>query len=188
MTHTLRLLVCAGALALGTGAASAQYYQPYPNYAVNCDAYARNYASQVARPGGQVLGGAAFGALTGAGIGAIVGGQPAIGRGAAIGAFSGALLGAASSNWNGAYRYAYNNCIRSIRYAPPPQPVYPAPPPVAYYPPPPVYVAPPQPSYGRPYPAWSQAWFAYCTDRFRSFNPQTGHYLGFDGQYHFCQG
>jgi hypothetical protein len=189
MTHTLRLLVCAGALALGTGAASAQYYQAYPSnpgYPVNCDAYARNYASQVARPGGQVLGGAAFGALAGAGIGAVVGGQQSIGTGAAIGAAGGALLGASTSNWNGAYRYAYNNCIQSVRYNPPP-PVYTAPP-VAYYPAPPVYVAPAQPSYGRPYAAWSQAWFSYCSSRFRSFDPQTGNYLGFDGQYHFCQG
>jgi hypothetical protein len=187
----LRLLVCAGTLALGTGAASAQYYQTYPtypsypSYQVNCDAYARNYASQVARPGGQVLGGAAFGALAGAGIGAAVGGQRSIGTGAAIGAASGALLGASTSNWNGAYRYAYNNCIQSVRYSAPPPPVYTAPP--VAYPQPPVYAAP-APGYGRPYQAWTQAWFQYCSGRFRSFNPQTGNYLGFDGQYHFCQG
>jgi hypothetical protein len=48
-------------------------------------------------------------------------------------------------------------------------------------------MAPPQ-NYGRPYPAWSQAWFDYCRNRFRSFDMQTGRYLGFDGQYHFCQG
>jgi hypothetical protein len=188
MSHALRLLVCAGALAVGTGAASAQYYQTFPTYpsypTTNCDAYARNYAAQVTRPGGQVLGGAAFGALAGAGIGAVVGGQKSIGTGAAIGAASGALLGASTTNWNGAYRYAYNNCVQSIRYSAPP-PVYAAPP-VAYNPP--VYVAPAQPTYGRPYQAWTQAWFQYCSNRFRSFNPQTGQYLGFDGQYHFCQG
>ncbi len=191
MTHTLRLLACAAALALGTGTASAQYYQAYPTYPAptyqtnNCDAYARNYAYQVARPGGRILGGAAFGALTGAGIGAIVGGPNSIRRGATIGAVSGAFLGAAGNSWNAAYRYAYNNCIHSMAYQAPP-PVY-VQPPAAYYPPPPPYAAAPQ-NYGRPYPAWSQAWFGYCANRFRSFNQQTGHYLGFDGQYHFCQG
>lgn len=183
MTHTLRLLACAAALALGTGTASAQYYQAYPIYpaptyaANNCDVYARNYANQVTRPGGRILGGAAVGALTGAGIGAIVGGPNSIRRGAAIGAASGAFIGAVGNNWNVAYRNAYNNCVHNMAYQ--------APPPVAYYPPP--YAVPPQ-NYGRPYPAWSQAWFSYCTSRFRSFNQQTGYYLGFDGQYHFCQG
>lgn len=27
---------------------------------------------------------------------------------------------------------------------------------------------------------------AYCEQRFRSYNPSTGTYLGFDGQYHPC--
>jgi hypothetical protein len=27
---------------------------------------------------------------------------------------------------------------------------------------------------------------AYCESRFRSYNPSTGMYLGFDGQYHPC--
>jgi hypothetical protein len=27
---------------------------------------------------------------------------------------------------------------------------------------------------------------AYCQQRFRSYNPATGMYLGFDGQYHAC--
>ncbi len=39
-----------------------------------------------------------------------------------------------------------------------------------YYEPPPVYVDP----------------VAYCIERFRSYNPETGYYLGFDGQYRRC--
>jgi hypothetical protein len=27
---------------------------------------------------------------------------------------------------------------------------------------------------------------SYCEQRFRSYNPSTGTYLGFDGQYHAC--
>lgn len=61
-----------------------------------------------------------------------------------------------------------------------------------YYAPAPVYVEPPvvyQPApayYGRPAP-WTPAWYASCDARYRSFNPQTGYFLGYDGQYHFCQ-
>jgi hypothetical protein len=30
-------------------------------------------------------------------------------------------------------------------------------------------------------------WIAYCSSKYRSFNPNTGLYLGYDGQYHPCQ-
>lgn len=33
---------------------------------------------------------------------------------------------------------------------------------------------------------WSADWYEYCRDRFRSFDPQTGTYMGFDGKRHFC--
>ena len=33
---------------------------------------------------------------------------------------------------------------------------------------------------------WSKAWFGYCTNRYRSFDPETGRYYGYDGEYHFC--
>jgi hypothetical protein len=36
--------------------------------------------------------------------------------------------------------------------------------------------------------AWSNEWYAYCTNRYRSFDPKTGTYLGYDGQRHFCGG
>jgi hypothetical protein len=32
----------------------------------------------------------------------------------------------------------------------------------------------------------SQEWFAYCTNRFQSFDPATGTYLGYDGERHPC--
>jgi hypothetical protein len=37
--------------------------------------------------------------------------------------------------------------------------------------------------YGEP---WSQSWYNYCEDRYRSFNASTGTYRGYDGQDHFC--
>ncbi len=39
-----------------------------------------------------------------------------------------------------------------------------------YYEPPPVYTDP----------------VAYCIQRFRSYDPETGYYLGYDGQYRRC--
>ncbi len=34
---------------------------------------------------------------------------------------------------------------------------------------------------------WTPAWYSYCSAKYRSFNPQTGHFLGYDGRYHFCR-
>ncbi|MGV1756017.1 MULTISPECIES: BA14K family protein [unclassified Rhizobium] len=72
------------------------------------------------------------------------------------------------------------------------EPDYDAPPPPYYYRPAPrrVYVerdvsyyAPPPVSGLRP---WSSAWMRYCYDRYRSFDGQSGTYVGFDGMRHFC--
>lgn len=57
------------------------------------------------------------------------------------------------------------------------------------YPPPP----PRRPAY-RPRPVqqtygiepWTGAWHEYCSSRYRSFNPRTGTYVGYDGLSHFC--
>jgi hypothetical protein len=57
----------------------------------------------------------------------------------------------------------------------------------------PAYVGPPPPgpyapvadAYGPP--AWSQEWYTYCAQRYRSFNPHTGYFTGYDGQPYFCQ-
>ncbi|MFN3349123.1 BA14K family protein [Pseudorhodoplanes sp.] len=46
-------------------------------------------------------------------------------------------------------------------------------------PPPPVVYAP---AYGA-----RADWIAYCSSKYRSFNPATGLYLGYDGQYHPCR-
>lgn len=65
----------------------------------------------------------------------------------------------------------------------PPWVIYQVPPPPPYYPPPP----PP-----RPYPVyshlapWSPGWYDYCASRFRSFNPRTGTFRGYDGRQYFC--
>jgi len=33
---------------------------------------------------------------------------------------------------------------------------------------------------------WSPEWFRYCGDTYRSFNPDTGTFMGYDGLEHFC--
>ncbi|NLR96701.1 BA14K family protein [Rhizobium sp. P38BS-XIX] len=71
-------------------------------------------------------------------------------------------------------------------------PDYDAPPPPYYYRPAPrrVYVerdvgyyAPPPSAGLRP---WSPQWMRYCYDRYRTFDGQSGTYVGFDGMRHFC--
>jgi hypothetical protein len=46
-------------------------------------------------------------------------------------------------------------------------------------PPPPAYYAPPPPPGGD--------WYAYCASKYRSFDPASGTYLGYDGLRHPCQ-
>jgi hypothetical protein len=60
-----------------------------------------------------------------------------------------------------------------------PREVYVVPPP----PPPPVYYAPA--SYGPP--PWTPEWYAYCGSRYRSFDPRSGYFYGYDGVPRFCR-
>lgn len=64
------------------------------------------------------------------------------------------------------------------------QPRYYAAPP-AYYAPRRVYRPAPVVTY-RPAP-WSPAWYNYCRAKYRSFNPNTGYFLAYSGQYKFCR-
>lgn len=61
-----------------------------------------------------------------------------------------------------------------------------------YYEPDVVYVEP-APVYVQPAPAyyavepWTAEWYAYCESKYRSFNPSTGYFKGYDGQFHLCR-
>ncbi|MRG56671.1 BA14K-like protein [Phyllobacterium sp. YR620] len=33
---------------------------------------------------------------------------------------------------------------------------------------------------------WSREWYRYCSNRYRSFNPETGTFRGYDGRDYFC--
>lgn len=50
-------------------------------------------------------------------------------------------------------------------------------------PPPPAYYGPA--SYG-PEP-WSPDWYSYCYSRYRSFDPNSGTFMGYDGVVRFCR-
>ncbi len=87
-----------------------------------------------------------------------------------IGLAAGALIGSALSQPQPTYVQ--------------PAPVYaPPPPPPAYYPAAPARQAT---YYRSSYEPWSRGWYQYCADRYRSFNPNTGTYRGYDGRDHFC--
>jgi hypothetical protein len=51
------------------------------------------------------------------------------------------------------------------------------------------YYAPPRPVYvGPSLEPWSRQWYQYCSSRYRSFDPRSGTFVGYDGRAHFCQG
>lgn len=33
---------------------------------------------------------------------------------------------------------------------------------------------------------WTPAWYRYCSQRYRSFDPDSGTFVGYDGRSHFC--
>jgi DNA-binding transcriptional LysR family regulator len=50
------------------------------------------------------------------------------------------------------------------------------------------YYAPPRVVYApRGYEPWSAAWYSYCEARYRSFDPRSGTFMGYDGRRHFCR-
>jgi hypothetical protein len=59
-----------------------------------------------------------------------------------------------------------------------------------YYEPRPVYRA--RPAYRRvvvdsyDLEPWTPAWYRYCSQRYRSFDPDSGTFVGYDGRSHFC--
>ncbi|TLP48622.1 MULTISPECIES: BA14K family protein [Cohaesibacter] len=39
---------------------------------------------------------------------------------------------------------------------------------------------------GRPRP-WTRAWYRYCSNKYRSFNPRTGYFTTYSGRKRFCR-
>ncbi len=55
-----------------------------------------------------------------------------------------------------------------------------------YYPEPEPRVIYRQPVVMPSYEPWTQSWYDYCAQRYRSFNPNSGTFVGYDGREHFC--
>jgi hypothetical protein len=124
------------------------------------------------------LGGAIFGGAAGAIIGGALGGGRGAAAGAIIGGATGAMIGSQGEARGRGYYYYNNGC-----YIQRPDGAWIAVSPAYCNAPPPAYVPPPQPVYGGGPPPDA---VAYCQQRFRSYDPVSGTYLGFDGLRHPC--
>ncbi|WP_244313572.1 BA14K family protein [Stappia sediminis] len=77
------------------------------------------------------------------------------------------------------------------RYIDPPAPVYVAPPPPRrvyrdyYVEPAPVYRERVYVEYA-PEP-WTPEWYSYCSRKYRSFDPRSGYFVAYSGEYRFCR-
>lgn len=92
----------------------------------------------------------------------------------ALGLAAGALLGSATRQVDVIYRYDEPRYVR-------PRPVYERPVRV-YEQPRRVYVQ----RYAS-FEPWTREWYRYCSDRYRSFDPQSGTFMGYDGVRRFCE-
>ncbi|HMT13910.1 MAG TPA: BA14K family protein [Aestuariivirga sp.] len=165
---TARIMLAAGAIAMLGSAFTINA----PAEARSRAAYCRDVATQEAwrdRHRGNPAAGAIGGAVAGGVIGGLVGHGKAknIGAGALIGGVTGTAIGAANRRGSyvdeGAYNDAYWNCMndgRRMGYS-------------GYG------------DYRGRYRA-SQSEVDYCMARFRSYNPSTGMYLAYSGQYRPC--
>jgi hypothetical protein len=127
--------------------------------AAYCDAQARNFANSYNSPGANVVTGALSGALGGAVLGGVLGGKrKSVGRGALIGAGVGTATGAANAADRWQQDYSY-----------------------AYQR---CMVATDRRSAP---PAGTPAWLDYCSAKYRSFDPDSGLYLSYSGDYRPCR-
>ncbi|WP_190233568.1 MULTISPECIES: BA14K family protein [unclassified Rhizobium] len=103
--------------------------------------------------------------------------------GGAVGLATGLIVGSAIANANNGPVYEERRYIDPA-YEP------------DYYEPAPVYRAPArrvyaeEPRYYAPVRTavepWTPQWERYCSYRYRSFDPRSGTYIGYDGRSHFC--
>jgi hypothetical protein len=128
--------------------------------------------------------GGLFGGAAGAIIGGAAGGRRGVAIGAIIGAATGAIIAAEGRRHRGGYYYWRGGCYLrrpgGVWFGVAPSycgwPGYY--PPAAYYPP---------PAYYPPYAYYApSAAIAYCARRYRSYDPVTQTFLGYDGLRHPC--
>ncbi len=97
----------------------------------------------------------------------------------AVGLAAGALIGSAIASPPPPRYYGERGYIDPEPDYYEPRPVY-RPRPVY----PPVYRPVAVETYGLE--PWTPAWYRYCSQRYRSFNPDSGTFVGYDGRSHFC--
>ena len=123
------------------------------------------------------LGGALLGGAAGAIIGGAVGGGRGAAAGAIIGGATGAIIGSQGQARANGYYWYQGGCylqrgdgsyiaVSPAYCNPPPAPVYAPPPPPAGY----VPVQPP-----------AEDAVAWCMQRYRSYDPRSGTFVGYDG-------
>lgn len=96
-----------------------------------------------------------------------------------IGLAAGALIASTAAD-------AQSVSVTHRYIGPPPPPPHRVP--RRYFRPPP----PPAPTYvpvraASRFQPWTPAWYRYCSNRYRSFNPNTGYFLAYSGEYRFCR-
>jgi hypothetical protein len=159
MKKLLLAATALGGVALFAGnALAASEYQ--------CRAYAQQQADAYAPTGQGAVTGGLLGALGGAAIAGISGGNT--GTGAIAGGVGGAVIGGVGNQQKRQeiYNQAYWSCMGS---APQPQPIYDP--------------GAPPPGYGQ------QWWMESCAAKYKSFQwtgPYAGQFKGFDGYWHWC--
>jgi len=131
-----------------------------------CDDYAQSVAHDQTRGKG-TLGGALVGGTFGAIIGKVVGGNKGTGIGALIGGSTGAVIGTDRENrrYEAFYQDAYADCMQRASNTAQPTAAH-----SAYAPEP-----------------WTEDWYDYCAAKYRSFNPETGEFLAYSGEYKQCR-
>jgi hypothetical protein len=121
--------------------------------------------------------GGLFGGAAGAIIGGAAGGRRGVAIGAIIGAATGAIIAAEGRRYGGGYYYWRGGCYLrrpgGVWFGVAPSYCEPE-----YYPPPVYY-----PPFGYYSPS---AAIAYCARRYRSYDPMTQTFLGYDGFRHPC--
>lgn len=159
-TQFVVAVMALGAVALGTSSTPGAADSQY------CQEYAQSVAHDRTRGKG-TLGGALVGGTLGAVVGKVVGGKKGTGVGALVGGTTGALVGTDRDNrrYEAIYQDAYADCMQQASNTAQPAATY-----NTYAPEP-----------------WTEEWYDYCAAKYRSFNPQTGEFLAYSGEYKQCR-
>jgi hypothetical protein len=142
---------------------------------VYCDAYARDAANRKTGNDAAIPAGAGGSTIGGSVAGGVVGKDPGASKGAVVGGITGTVLvaPAADEKWQKSYQIAFEACM--VNYAPEeaPQKTEAA-----------AAAVPLQKPAKR---KSGKDWAEYCAAHYRSYNPQTGKYKSYSGEWRACR-